>query len=696
LEGFLISIEKKVHSLMVRFKSISIVSILSILLFVLTFFVFANSMDNQFTNWDDDELIVGNIQIRSLALKNIKEIFTAGGTYQPIRVLSYAIDYYFFGLDHRGYHLHNILLHALASVFLFLSLCIILKQISNIEKYTKGNVNFVAFCTALLFIIHPVNCEAVVWLSGRKYVLLSFFSFLSLFFYAKGTIAKKNNLLYVVCSAVSVVFSTISSPFGITFPAIFVVYDYARDDSMNLMVSIKNNLKRYLFFIIPGAIVFIKLWTVLVGSGGASTAHLSGNPLNTLWTMIRVIHDYARNFILPLWLNNRYPDYIFLSPFRYKVIIVILLFMLIGFILVKQLKKGDKSLLFCVSWFLLLWLPASNIIPISTKMADRYIYTASVGIYLWTSLMVSYWIENKITMDKHKIRIAVVSILILYFGFFTINRNMAWRDSGTLWSDSIKKDSNNFLAHNNLGVHLQYVKGDIKGAIVHYKEAIRLNPKVGNPYENITECFLTLKEYKQAVPYLEKWLSLYPGDSKIHFKMGIVLVKLGLQDNAEEYFQNTIEINKNHYEANYYLGLHYAEKEEFEKAKKFYKKALEIRSDHSESLNNLGNIHMSLGDYDKAEDLFKRAVRVNKNNLVAHFNLGIVCSKKNDSRCAADHFKKVVDIDPKDAVAHFLLGIELLKLGENYDGANHVKQAMKIEPHRNEFNKFYESIKNEI
>lgn len=682
---------------MVRFKSISTVSILSILLFVLTFLVFANSMGNQFTNWDDDELIVGNTQIKSLALKNIKGIFSARGTYQPIRVLSYAIDYYFFGLDHRGYHFHNILLHALASVFLFLSLDIILKQISNIEKYTKGNLNFVAFCTALLFVIHPVNCESVVWLSGRKYVLLSFFSFLSLFLYAKGTIVKRNNWGYVVCSVISVSFATISSPFGIIFPAIFVVYDYARDGSINPLISIKMNFWRYLFFIIPGAILFIKLWVVLVaGSGGAITAHFSSNPLNTLWTMIRVIHDYGRNLIFPLWLNNRYPDYIFLSPFRYKVIIVIFLFVLIGFIIVKQLKKGDKSLLFCVSWFLLLWLPASNIIPISTKMADRYIYTASAGIYLWTSLVVSYWIENKITIDKHKIRIAVVLILIFYFGFFTINRNMVWKDSGTLWSDSIKKDSNNFLAHNNLGVHLQYVKKDIKGAIVHYNEAIRLNPNVTNPYENITECFLTMKDYKQAISYLKKWLSLQPRNYKAHFKMGVALAGIGLQEDAEKYFQNTLQINENHYEAYYHLSLHYVEKKEFEKAKIFYEKALKIKPDHSESLNNLGNLYMSQGDYDKAEEFFQRAVRANKNNLTAHFNLGIVCSKRNDSHYAADHFKKVIDIDPKDAVAHFLLGIELLKLGENDEGVKHIKQAMEIEPLRNEFNKFYESIKNEI
>ena len=76
---------------------------------LLTIVVYANSINNDFTNWDDPGLVLANPSIRSLSFKNILHIFTprSGLTYQPVRVLSYAIDYHFWRLNPVGYHLGN-------------------------------------------------------------------------------------------------------------------------------------------------------------------------------------------------------------------------------------------------------------------------------------------------------------------------------------------------------------------------------------------------------------------------------------------------------------------------------------------------------------------------------------------------------------------------------------------------------------
>ena len=85
--------------------------------------LYLNSLDNMFTNWDDS-MIYSNYQIRSLDWENIRNIFTyvRGSTYQPVRVLSYAVDYYFWGLNPLGYHITNILFYILTSIMVFFTL----------------------------------------------------------------------------------------------------------------------------------------------------------------------------------------------------------------------------------------------------------------------------------------------------------------------------------------------------------------------------------------------------------------------------------------------------------------------------------------------------------------------------------------------------------------------------------------------
>ena len=670
----------------------------SAFLLILTFAVYANSMENQFTNWDDDSLIVLNKQIRSLEFGNIQKIFTSGGTYQPVRVLSYAIDYHFWKLNAFGYHLQNILLHAFASFFLYLTLLIIIPKIQNADRDIGNDTAYIALFTSIVFVIHPINCESVVWLSGRKYVLLAFFTFLSLYLFVKGTMDNKTvNTGYILGSLICVILAAISSPFGIMSPVLFFLVDYSKERSLNPYICVKRNFKRYIVIIIPAILLFLKLWNVLAaGSGGTKTAHFMDNPLNTLWTMIRVLFDYGRNLLFPFWLNNRYPDYISETPFRLKIIVVVLILCCFLFFISKQFQKGNKTTFFCLSWFLIFWLPVSNIIPISTKMADRYIYIASIGLYLGGGWITAYLTSSLEFNKKKLVRTIILIFLVIFFGILTIQRNLIWKDSGTLWEDSLKKDPASFLAHNNLGVHLQYAEGDYDRAIWHYKRAINLNPDVSNPYENISECFLSLKDYGQAVEFLRKWKDLEGLNCKAHYKMGIGLFGLGKLDKALENFKSAIIICPGFFEAYYSMGRLFSDWKDYDHAIMSYSKAIDLNPDHTESLNNMGNILMQQNKNDEAKILFEKAIKADKNNINGHFNLGIVCSKQNNSFCAAGHFKKVVDIDPEDAVAHFLLAIELFKLGNNMECVKHIKRAMKIEPQQREFKKFYESIKNKI
>jgi hypothetical protein len=94
-----------------------------ILVVALAGFLYSNTLDYHFTNWDDG-MIYGNRSIRNLSWEGIKKIFTfeKANAYQPVRMLSYAIDYRMWELNPKGYRITNILFYLLTCMMVFLTL----------------------------------------------------------------------------------------------------------------------------------------------------------------------------------------------------------------------------------------------------------------------------------------------------------------------------------------------------------------------------------------------------------------------------------------------------------------------------------------------------------------------------------------------------------------------------------------------
>ena len=147
-----------------------------LVLLVVPVFLYFRTLGFEFIpSWDDAAYVIKNPYIRGFTATNLKVIFTEVHTYNyaPIHLLSYMIDHTFWGLNAKGYHLTNFLLHAVNSVVLF----VFVKRITG-----RSGVSFAA---ALFFSIHPLNVENVAWVSERKTLLTTFFALFSLLYYDK-------------------------------------------------------------------------------------------------------------------------------------------------------------------------------------------------------------------------------------------------------------------------------------------------------------------------------------------------------------------------------------------------------------------------------------------------------------------------------------------------------------------------------
>ena len=141
---------------------------------ILTFAVFSNTLSHGFLeNWDDPFYISNNAYIQGFSWANLKAVFTKEfvGNYAPLHLLSYMIDYEIWELNHRGYHLTNVLLHVMNTILVFILLFRIYKN------------RFASFLGALIFAIHPVQAESVAWVTERKNILGMSFLLLAFLFY---------------------------------------------------------------------------------------------------------------------------------------------------------------------------------------------------------------------------------------------------------------------------------------------------------------------------------------------------------------------------------------------------------------------------------------------------------------------------------------------------------------------------------
>ncbi len=156
-------------------KSINVL-IGCIAIILLVGIIYFSSLGNQFTNWDDG-MIYQNSTIRDLTWRGVKTLFTytKGNTYQPLRMLSYALDYRFWKLNPLGYHITNVFFYILTCIMVFLTLRLLSMHLTREKE--EGSHFRVALFGSLLFAAHPVHVEAVTWLAARKEVLQGFFFF---------------------------------------------------------------------------------------------------------------------------------------------------------------------------------------------------------------------------------------------------------------------------------------------------------------------------------------------------------------------------------------------------------------------------------------------------------------------------------------------------------------------------------------
>jgi tetratricopeptide (TPR) repeat protein len=533
--------------------------------------VYARTVGFDFiTTWDDNRYVYENPLIRSLTWANVKAIFSTSilGTYGPLHLLSYMLDHAIWGLNPAGYHLHNILLHALNGVLLY---CFI-----NRCGLRKG----VALTAAVIFICHPVQVESVAWISQRKTLLAVTFMLLSLISYQRhGAEAGRTRRYYLISLGLFLA-ALLSKSLAVVLPLVLLAYDliFRRDR------EIQKSLLRLLPYLASALIcAAIALSTQSPEAGGGRAPYYGGGPLGTLFTMLPVFVSYLRLIVWPVNLSADYAVVIRSAPDA-TVILSGMMFLFLAAVAFRLFRRRD-SRLFWVSFIVAGLLPVSQIVPLVTLMNDRYLYFPMIGVSvlfaeggcrfchhlssLFPQLFGPGW-GGRLPTLLLLVPLAVLPIL-------SFQRAGDWRNGITLWGRDLQKYPQNHIIMTSLADSYRE-SGKPAIALRLYQQALAINPRY----------FIALNNYPN------------------------LLMETGNPQKAQGFAENLVRHYPLYAKGFEALGLSYEMTGNMEKSEKAFREALRLDPLLPESLTSLGIIEMRKGNRDVARSLLTKAEQLGK------------------------------------------------------------------------------------
>jgi len=673
---------------------------LALLIFV-GFIIYSNTLNSPFV-FDDIKAIKENHFIRTeeLSWRNIINAATGYGKSRPVSNLTFAFNYYFGRYNVVGYHLVNILISIINGILLFfllkITLTIYSRQRFVASKLDSFTVTSVSFCTALLWLAHPVQTQSVTYIVQRMNSMGAMFFILALLLYAKGRLSqhrasqisdiqdknerqKKHSsycYYWFLGCALAGVLAFGSKESNASLPFFIFLYEWYFFQDLDM-----NWLKRSLKYIVLIAILFGLFALISLGlepleklkslrdfSAGQFTMD------QRLLTQTRVVVYYLSLLVYPhpsrLNLDYDFPlSYSLIDPFTtLPALIIIVGLVILGI----YLAKSQRLISFCIFWFFGNLVIESSVIPLALIFEHR-LYLPSMLLFL-IPVTLGYRYIKLIWLRAGLLCLAVVVLSV-----WTYQRNQVWENELTLWTDVVKKSPNKARPQVNLGLVLAN-QDRLDEAIQHYIKSIQLDPNFAETYNNLGVVLKNQGKLNEAIQHYRKALQINPTYADAHNNLGVVLEKQGKPSEAKQHYRKALVLNPNHLSALNNLGNVLSKEGEANEAIEHFRRALQLDPDNSKVHNNLALVLVEQGQPNEAIRHYRKALELNPDNDEAHNNLALILAAQGKTHEAVGHYRRALQINPNYAEAHNNLGGALLRQGNIDEAREHFTAALDLDP----------------
>jgi Flp pilus assembly protein TadD len=538
---------------------------------------YANSLRCPFI-FDDLTNIVANASIRHLwPLRDVFLVHAAGKAVmhsRPVVNLTFAINYAMGGLNTLPFHLTNLVIHLLAGLTLFgvVRRTLVLPGIP--ERFSRRAVPL-ALAVALLWALHPLQTQAVTFVTQRYESLMGLFYLAALY----GLVRSGTSSQGRAWAAASVAAATLAlgcKEVAVSAPLILLLYDRAF-----LAGSVREAWarRRGMYVGLLGAWLGFAVLQVFSGSRG----EWAGYSLPVPWhqyasSQFGVILHYLRLSLWPqpLVLDYGWPVAGSASEILPGAIVVGGAAAASGYALVRRPKLG-----FLGGWFFLILAPTSSVMPITDLAFLHRMYLPLAALVVLAALGAVVAIDALVRRGRLGARGAaatatgLVAVVAASLAAGTWQRNRDFGSPVSIWRDTVAKAPRNPRAHYNLG-YAYSAQGRSDEAIAEYRTAVALEPNYAWARNNLGAALAGRGQVEEAIAHFRKVLELSPGYAEAHNNLGLALAGRGQAAEAIAHFRKALELSPDYAEAHLNLGSALARSGQLEEAFAHYRKAQEL------------------------------------------------------------------------------------------------------------------------
>lgn len=462
--------------------------------------------------------------------------------------LTFVFNYRIHGLDVTGYHIINLGIHLSNAMLVYALALLLLRTPALASASTGAKAGLIPFFSALLFVAHPIQTEAVTYIYQRITELAAFFYLLSVVAYLKArlTETEENNkdkrqrvmvCLYFVLSTAAAVLAMKTKENAFTLPV-----TVAMCEILFFAGKVRSRLIRLAPVFLTSSII---PYTYLVGLSGSfeyatkSFEHLSRSVY--LITQLRVFVTYIRLLVFPVNQSHEYEYPIYDTVFDPAVILSLFFVLLVsgaGVHLLRLSYKKDPVVRLPASgifWLFITLSVESGLIPLPAVINENRLYLPSVGIFIAASSLLFIAAQKRGETAEKKL-VALLTVVCAVFAGATYARNIIWQDTVTLWQDTAKKSPGVARVHYNLG-NAYKNKGDFARARREWEDTLRLDPAYSRAANQLGNWHYMARDLDKAKQYYAFAVQSEPANAEARFNLALALEILGETEEAAKQYE---------------------------------------------------------------------------------------------------------------------------------------------------------------
>lgn len=633
---------------------------------------YSNTLHAPFT-FDDVSSVFDNPTIKRLwppgeALSPPRDWgFTVSG--RPLLNYSLAVNYAISGYDVWSYHAFNLAVHLLSGLTLFGILRRTFLRAPLAERFGEKAWPL-ALALAVLWVVHPLQTEAVTYMIQRAESLMGLFFLLTLYAFARGVDSPRSRR-WQVAAVAACLLGVATKEIAALAPVLVLLYDRTFVSG-----SFGAAWRRHRSWHLALFATWIPLLALLASVGGdrGGTFHLTDV---SMWVGhgLTQLEAVTRYVALSFWPHPLLFDYGTIPPPGLGAALA-------WGLPVAALLAGTVVALrrwpvagFLGAWFFLILAPTSVLPATLQIIVEHRMYLPLAAVLALAFGGAARWFSLRaVTLTVAGLAVAAAIL--------TFQRNKVYASGQALWEDTVAKRPENARALNNLGL-TYYNLGRVKDSIPLYEKSRRLDPAMANTHYNLGLALMNSGRETDAIEAFEGAIRILPYYFRAHLNLGAILMKRGRESEARAHFAEAARYDAMPAEVFFQLGVSLANLGRWDEAIEQYAKAVQLDPNAAEAQSNWGVALYRKNAAADAVPHFETALRLTPESPAAgdvHYNLALALAALGRQPEALAHYAEAVRLKPGYADAQLNFGIALGQAGRLPEAISHLEEAVRLRP----------------